>query len=83
MERAIEGPGPYKPRYTSQEAGQYIGVGNELFDALMAEHMPTVRPVYLGKQKLWQWMDLAVLNFLVNRAITPQPAKKRGEEEEK
>jgi hypothetical protein len=69
VERPIEGPEPYSPRLTSNDAGQWIGgAGGKAFDALMANYLPTVQPVYVGKTKLWLWMDVATLAYVMARS---------------
>ena len=74
MERPIEGPEPYTPWLTSKEAGTWLGgIGEKLFEKLMAEHLSTVRPVFLGKYKHWAWMDVAVLAYVLRRANTAPP----------
>jgi hypothetical protein len=83
VERPIQGPEPYQPRYTSQEAGLFIrGIGHQLFDKLMAQHLPTIRPVWVGKDKLWRWMDIAILNYILDMAETAPPAKMAGKKKD-
>jgi len=82
MERPIEGPEPYSQRLDSTAAGQWTnGITDEAFDALMAIHLPTVQPIYVAKKKLWCWMDVAVLNYILSRGTTKDPREKRAKVE--
>lgn len=75
MERPIEGPEPYRPYIDSKAAGRWLGdIGPDLFESLMAQHLPTVRPVWLGKYKHWTWLDCAMLASILARAETLAPA---------
>jgi hypothetical protein len=68
VERPIEGPEPYRARLTSKEAGDWIGVSEDLFEKLMALHLPTVQPIRLGTKKRWAWLDVACLGYILERA---------------
>ena len=76
MERPIEGPEPYFARLDSKQAGKWIAdISDDLFEELMDKHLPTVKPIYVGKYKMWAWMDVAVLGYLLGAARI-QPANK-------
>lgn len=78
MERPLRGPEEDRPYLDSREAGKWLGdIGPDSFEALMAEHLPTVQPVYMGRYPFWAWMDVAVLGYLLARASTRPPAGDR------
>jgi hypothetical protein len=68
VERPIEGPEPYRARLPSKEAGDWIGVSEDLFEKLVALHLPTVQPIRLGSKKRWAWLDVAILGYILSRA---------------
>jgi hypothetical protein len=76
MERPIRGPDKDEALLSSEEAGKAAGVSDDVFDALMALHLPTLRPIWLGKLKRWTWMDCAVLFYVLTRAETPAPGRR-------
>jgi hypothetical protein len=79
VERPIEGPNTTDPYLTSDQAGQWIGGFKEdLFESLMAEHMPTVQPVYMGRFKYWHWMDVAILAYVLRRSVPSLPPQKKA-----
>ncbi len=77
MERPIRGPDRDADLFESKEAAKFIGdVGADLFEALMAQHLPTVRPIWVGRYKMWQWFDIAVLLYILGRAETTAPKQR-------
>jgi hypothetical protein len=77
MERPLPGPDDDRPYLDSREAGKWLGdIGPDAFEALVAEHLPTVQPVYMGRYPYWAWMDVAVLAYLLARGHTRPPAEK-------
>lgn len=83
MDQPIKGPDQDRPYLDSKEAGKWIGdIGWKLFEDLMAEHLPTVQPVWMGGLKFWAWMDIAVLAYLLKRASTTPPAKGKRKDQE-
>ncbi len=81
MERPIEGPEPYKKHLTSDEAGKWLEVKGDLFESLMATHLPTVKPIYKGRYKMWSWYDVACLGHVLERGGTLPPGKKSSPDE--
>jgi hypothetical protein len=79
MERPLRGPDIDRPHLTSKEAGAWIadGISEDLFEDLMALHLPTVAPVWVGKFKFWRWMDVAVLCYVLTVAGTVPPKGRR------
>jgi hypothetical protein len=83
MERPFRGPDAEGDYLDAKQAARWLGdIGAELFEQLMAEHLPTIKAVYLGKLKYWRWEDVAVLAYVLSRAATVPPGKaKKGAEE--
>jgi hypothetical protein len=83
VDRTIRGPDLDQPRLTSGEAAEHIrrGMEADTLDGLMALHLPTVRPVWVGGRKYWRWMDVAVLDYVLSVAVTEGPRKRRESEE--
>ena len=78
MEKPIRGPDSDRLFLDSAAAAAWIGegIGEKAFDALMARHLPTVRPIRAGRKRLWTWLDCAVLAYLLARG---EPAESEEE----
>jgi len=74
MERPIRGPDSDRPYLDSSVACTWIGdgIGEKAFESMMARHLPTVRPVRAGRRKLWAWLDIAILAYLLARGSDGQ-----------
>lgn len=80
MDRPIHGPNTDSPYLDGDEAGKWVGgFRADLFESLMAQHLPTVQPVYMGRYKMWAWLDVAVLAYILKRSPTVPPTTKRGQ----
>lgn len=65
----IEGPRPYRPFVSTEEAAKWMGLRVEEFEGLMRRLLPTVRQVAIGKRdRRWAWMDVATLNYVFFRS---------------
>jgi hypothetical protein len=84
VERPFRGPEVDGDFLDAKQAARWLGdISPDLFEQLMAEHLPTLRAVYMGRLKYWRWEDVAVLAYILARATTnpTAPKGKKGPEE--